>query len=1010
MDIIFSKEQTEALRFDLGNTLVSASAGSGKTAVLTERVFRIISSGVKLNELLVLTFTNAAASEMRDRIREKLIKAGLNDLASNVDAVSIQTYDAFALSLVKKYSQKLKLNNSIKVVASEIIDLEIKKTIKSILDSHYLAKDQDVLDLVYEYCLKDDNQLSDFIVSVYNNVDLHFDKEQFLNSFITRYFDEQKLNDYLSAYWKEYRSFLSRKISEVKAFDDIAFAEKVSSYLEEIYNLDSIEKIYAYFSENKLAFPRSSKNLDEEEKVIYSELKNDLTSYIEHLNYPSFEAILTRITSNKRFVKTIIELVKELDKRMTEFKDVHGVYTFQDIFKLAMKIVKNKDINEKMKRQYKYIMIDEYQDTSPLQEELINSFANNNVYAVGDIKQSIYRFRNADCTLFQNKFDAYKKGDGGTLITLYDNYRSRNEVIEDNNRIFSSLMSQENNGLDYLSDHAMKYGNKSYSKFFSGDSYHHEYLRYEVKDIKMLKAEYEARLVANDIITRINNHEQVKDGSSLRDIDFNDFAILSYSKTDFEVYQKVFTEYNIPLYANYEQSLSDNNVTLTFKSIIKCLALLKNNNFDEKFRHSFISLLRSFLFEENDENIEDYFYKNNYDDFEAYHILSNINEKTKEVNLFNVTRLIIDEFNFYEKLIKVGDISNNKELINYFYKLAKMMDALNYSLEDFATFFEELDEYDVDQAFKGSQSSLNSVQLMTIHASKGLQFKFVYYVNLSKTFVLSGSNSSFLYDEEYGIDLPSIHYPSTNGYFHDFIVKKERLANINEQLRVFYVALTRAEEKAILLIPKDGVVKEYSKMCSYLDFLAYSLITMNGYSIDLSKTRSIRTSKNIDKQEVTILEPYKFSPTKHSKIRISKQKSDDASSKALELGNKFHYYLELVDFSSKDTSFIVDEKDRLIIDKFLKNPLFKDADKAKVCHEYAFYDESEDIRGVIDLLLIYDDHIDIVDYKLSKIDDENYARQVEIYKNYLAKCTPSKKINTYIVSILKGEVKEVNYD
>ncbi len=96
MDIKFSNEQTEALRFDLGNTLVSASAGSGKTAVLTERVFRIISSGVKLNELLVLTFTNAAAAEMRDRIRQKLLDAQLNDLASNVDAVSIQTYDAFA--------------------------------------------------------------------------------------------------------------------------------------------------------------------------------------------------------------------------------------------------------------------------------------------------------------------------------------------------------------------------------------------------------------------------------------------------------------------------------------------------------------------------------------------------------------------------------------------------------------------------------------------------------------------------------------------------------------------------------------------------------------------------------------------------------------------------------------------------------------------------------------------------------------------------------------------------
>lgn len=1010
MDIKFSNEQTEALRFDLGNTLVSASAGSGKTAVLTERVFRIISSGVKLNELLVLTFTNAAAAEMRDRIRQKLLDAQLNDLASNVDAVSIQTYDAFALSIVKKYSQRLNIFTQINVVDAEIIALETKKAIRSILDNHYENKDKEVLELVYEFCLKSDYQLSEFIVSTYNKIDLRFDKEQYLETFIERYFSDNKLRDYILNYWNEYRNYLSKKMSEVKAFDDEKFASKVYEYLTKIYELDSIEKVYNFFQEEKLSFPRASKNLDEEEKVVYTELKNDLSSYIEHLNYPNLDSILNRIFLNKSFVQTLISLVKELDKKMTDFKASHGVYTFQDIFKLAMKIVKIPEINAKLKKQFKYIMIDEYQDTSPLQEEFINSFANNNVYAVGDIKQSIYRFRNADCALFQKKFDDYKKGNGGTLITLYDNYRSRSEVIDDNNRIFSSLMNIENNGLDYQRDHAMRYGNKSYSMYLNGNSYHHEFLRYDGKSIKILKAEYEARLVASDILTRINNHEQVKDGSSLRDIDYGDFAILSYAKSDFEIYQKVFTEYNIPLYANYKQSLGDNNVTLSFKSIIKCLNLLKKDTLDEKFVHSFISLLRSFLFEIDDQSIENLFYAKNYKDYEAFSILEKILDESKEMNLFNITKLIIDEFNFYDHLIKVGDISNNKELINYFYKLSKMMDALNYSLEQFATFFEELDEYDVEQSFKGSDSLPNSVQLLTIHASKGLEFKYVYYVGLSKTFQVSGFSSSLLYDEEFGIDLPSIHYPSTNGYFHDFIVKRERLANINEQLRVFYVALTRAEEKAILVIPSNGVKKEFSKITSYLDFLAYSQIDLTGYSIDLKESRSIATYKSIDKLEIDIIEPFILSSEKHSRITISKEKDEDSDVKALQLGNKFHYYLELIDFKNKDTSFIKDEKDRLIIEKFLTNPLFKDTSKAKAAHEYAFYDEAENIHGVIDLLLIYDDHVDIIDYKLVNIDDNAYERQVLLYKQYIAKCVPSKKINTYIVSILNGKIKEVSHD
>ena len=124
------------------------------------------------------------------------------------------------------------------------------------------------------------------------------------------------------------------------------------------------------------------------------------------------------------------------------------------------------------------------------------------------------------------------------------------------------------------------------------------------------------------------------------------------------------------------------------------------------------------------------------------------------------------------------------------------------------------------------------------------------------------------------------------------------------------------------------------------------------------------------------------------------------------LHNKFHYYLELVDFSNKDVSFIKDEKDRKIIVNFLKNDLLKFASNAEICHEYAFYDELEDVNGVIDLLLIYSDHIDIIDYKLSNIDDEAYARQLRLYKNYISKIS-DKKINMYIISILNGNVHEV---
>ena len=1007
MAIKFSIEQEEALRFEKGNTLVSASAGSGKTAVLTERVFRIIKSNVRLSELLVLTFTNLAAQEMRDRIRKKLLDDKLYDMAANVDAVSIQTYDAFALSLVKKYGDKINVYGQIKVVDKALIDLQIKKTIRQILDKHYDNNDIDIIALAYDYCFKNDDNLVEFIINTYNKIDNLTDKEQFLNNYLSSFYDENKISSFVDEYYEKYRKYLNDSIKQLKFFDNTKYVDMMLPFLENIEKLDTLEKLHVYLE--NYSFPRKTKNADEEISSFHASLKNNLNTYFAHLNYSNKDEIVSRILSDKKNVSTFIKLLNELDENVYIFKKDHGVYTFLDIFKMAMKIVNIPSIKEKLKKQYKYIMIDEYQDTSPLQEEFIKTFASDNLYCVGDVKQSIYRFRNADCALFQHKFDEYKNGRDGKLITLFDNYRSRDEVIGDNNYIFSNLMNLENTGLDYSSDHAMKFAKKDYSSLIEkGANYHHEILYFNMEDKTKVRAEYEANIICSDIINKIKNHVQVREGDNLRDITYSDFAILSYAKTEFAIFQKVFSEYSIPLYANYEQSLNDNDVTLTFKNIIKCIACYLDNKLDKTFDHSFISILRSFLFEIKDQEIENFYFNKNRDDFPAFSLIKNIASKVKNHSLLEITKMIIIDFDFYEKLIKVGDISSNKELINYFYNVADMMDALNYSLNDYSSYYEDLKQFDIEQTFKGSDSNIDSVNLLTIHASKGLEFKYIYYVGLTKIFRFSEGGTKLGFDKDFGFDLYS--RKSGDSYFHDFILKKERLAMVNEQLRVFYVALTRAREKAILLLnqnkyEKAKVKDSFSKINSYADFLKFGKIELPTRNIAFTSERLRKAYSDI-LNTIKIVDGYEFNKEVYSPIRISKKKSEDASSEALELGNKFHYYLELVDFSNKDVSFIKDEKDRKIIVNFLKNDLFKFASNAEICHEYAFYDELEDVNGVIDLLLIYSDHIDIIDYKLSNIDDEAYARQLRLYKNYISKIS-DKKINMYIISILNGNVREV---
>ena len=1009
----YSDEQLQAIEHKEGNLLVSASAGSGKTAVLTERVYRILKDNVPENSLLVLTFTNYAALEMRDRIRQKLIDGGFDKIASNVDSVNFQTYDAFALGLVKKYRRLIGLTSDVKIVDQTLIELEKKKQIRAILDEKYDKEDKDVISLVNKYCLKSDDKIVNLILSIYADVDLKFEDEKFLNEFVESFYEPNHVKELVDSIFKIFEDKLRESISKAKYISNVEFVDILNEYLLKILDAHSFkDRCLAY----KEAYPRLDKKYepDFEDKRINSEIKDSLKLYAALFEYESIDEIYSRVLSLKKYASTIFNLVKELKDRLSKFKAKYSVYTFQDIFKLALKIVSLDEVKAKLKKQFKYIMIDEYQDTSDLQELFVSLISNNNVFAVGDIKQSIYRFRNANPDLFQSKFDNYKLCRGGKLITLPSNYRSRKEVIEDNNALFKGLMTPYNSGLDYQKDHTMLFGNSSYEQDSDKDAnYHTECLNFNrpKKEDNVSLAEYEARLIATDIVNRYNAHTQVKakDGG-LRDIELSDFAILMYAKTNFKIYQKVFNEYGIPLYANYTQSIRDNNLTYALKNIIKLISMYRNDIFDKKFLHSFVSILRSFLIKEDDDRIDMLFSGNlKYEDFDLYNIIQNLSNDTLNDSLEDLTKKIFKTFDIYDKSILIGDIQTTKDLTNYFLKLSKEMDEMNYSLDDYSKYYDELDEYEIEPEYNGAPPSVDSVKLMTIHASKGLQFKYVYYAGLYKSFKRDATGL-LLFDDNYGLDLPNTDYSSINGVFHNFISSKAKKATILEQLRVFYVALTRAEEKAILLNLTDyrkSEVSSFDVANSYLDFYHLSNVNFGSYELTPKKEKLNLVSYDEKKVNISILDSYTFKDDKHIILRASKSKSEDADNKALMLGNRYHYYLELIDFSTKDTSFIKDVNDRKRIDKFLSNPIFDKLENTKIAHEYAFYDEVNDIHGVIDLLIVHDDHIDIVDYKLSNVDDINYEKQVKTYKDYVSRISPNKDINLYILGILSGDVKKV---
>jgi ATP-dependent helicase/nuclease subunit A len=1008
-----------------GNLLVSASAGSGKTAVLTERVYQIIANKAELNSLLVLTFTNYAAQEMRDRIRNKLIDGGFDKEAASVDAVNFQTYDAFALSLVQKYCREIGVPNDVKIVDSTLIEIEKKKIIRRILDERYEKNDANIIKLVNKYCLKDDDKIRNLIQLIYDKSQLKYDSDAFIDGLVEHYYDEKNLKAKLASIFANGDRLVKNLINDIgdpNYIDVGKYMAKVREYLIGFTFCKSFDEKANYIMNNPLPSARGASYLDGEKELSYFFRDEIVGLYFPLYKYNNEAEMYERLASVKEYASTIISIVKELSNRLETFKKKYNIYTFQDIFKLAIKVVSLPHIQKKLRNQFKHIMIDEYQDTSDLQEMFVNLIANNNVFAVGDVKQSIYKFRNANCDLFQEKFNKYQKGDGGKLIILPENFRSRQEVIDDNNRLFKAIMTILNTGIDYSNGHEMKYGNDTYSKHkVDTDSYHTECIAYESKDIdsEITEAEYEARLIANDIIRRYNAHTQVmtedvdsngKKYYHLRNIKFSDFAILIYAKTNFHLYQKVFNEYQIPLYANYTQTIKENKLTMVLVSIFKLIALTKQEDYSKAYLHPFVSVLRSFLVEEKDDEIDKLFAGNKtYEEFDLFDKVKELADYALTHNLEELTKKIFDDFDIYDKLVSIGDITENIDLINHFISIAREMDEMNYSLEDYVKYYEELDEYDIEPEYNGGAPEIDSVKLMTIHASKGLQFKYVYYAKLDATFK-HDATGSILFDEYYGLDLPDTNYQNVNGVFHKFISKRSKHETVLEQLRVFYVALTRAEEKAILLYKTDfrkDKKEKFDEANMYLDFVYLSQTNYPQYKVIMSDDRPIVENKKDEEITIDIKDSYKFKDDVKAVVRASKEKSEDAVSEALALGTKYHYYLELTDFGTKDTSFIKDEKDRKRIDRFLKNPLFDNASKAKVAHEYSFYDELNDVHGVIDLLLVYDDHIDIVDFKLSHVDDEAYEKQVSVYKDYISQIADGRDINLYILGILSGDIKKV---
>ena len=1026
----WTEEQQLAIDKENTNIIVSAGAGSGKTAVLTARVMRKLKEKVHINELLILTFTNKAAFEMKERIRKAISESEeLLEELDYLDSSYITTFDSFALSMVKKYYYLLNVNKNVGIADSSIIHLEKKKALDEIFELLYNENDENFIKLINDFTIKDDKEIKKYILDINDKLDLKYDKEVYIQEYSKKYYNDESLTKIIELYLgfiKQKLAKINELLTELSSETDIDYFNEVTEILEPLIESETYNNIKISLDIKLPNLPRGS---EENAKIIKKNINDIIDELKELTRFESEDEIKEILKSTEDYVKVILRVIQELDKRINLYKNKNNIYEFNDISKMAIKILmQNEDVKQELKYFFKEIMVDEYQDTSDLQETFLKMIENDNIYMVGDIKQSIYRFRNANPYLFKSKYDNYSINNGGFKIDLTKNFRSRPEVINNINLAFSFLMTDDIGGANYIESHKMIFGNKTYIEEGKTEQENDmEIYDYEYdKEKGYTKEETEAFIIANDIRNKVSNKYKIfdKETQKIRDAQYGDFAILLDKSANFDLYKKIFEYLEIPMTKYVSTNIIKEQEIILIKNILKLIINSKENNYDIEFKYAFTSIARSFLFSYDDQKIFDCVTNNNYFDNEIMETIKEITSKIDSITLKELIHIIIDKFSFYKKSILVGDVKNRINRITAIIDIFENLANLEYTIYDTYDYLEQLVEDEYKLEIKESSSLENSVKIMTIHASKGLEFPICYFASLHSQFNIRELNEKFLYSNKYGIVTPYYNEGIGKTIVKDLVKNNYIQEEISEKIRLFYVALTRAKEKIIMVtsFDKDKKIDNMENARSFLDMLFFIKQDLENYirkinfeDIEMSKDynlikttnykENIETSnKKIDIKELIVdnAEVAKMKISKEIKSLLTKEDKEKMS-----FGNEIHKILELIDFENPNLETI---KLNSFYKEKIKNliNIVREKETLSIYKEYEFIYEEDNVKshGIIDLIIEYENEIKIIDYKLKNIADKNYLQQLKSYKEYINSKT-NKPIKTFLFSIVDGILEEI---
>ena len=877
MDVKWTSEQKKVIDLRDRDILVSAAAGSGKTAVLVERIVNRIcvdDPPVDIDRMLVVTFTKAAAAEMRERVsraidslkEQKPDDENLQRQSTLVHNALITTIDSFCLFVVQNNFAQLNLDPDFRIGDQAELKLMLKDALAQVFEDNYAREDnEEFINLIDTYSKgRNDSAVRQMVEDIYYKAGSSSWPRKWMNSLLRLYDikSAKQLED--SEIIKEIvdysRVLLEEAVQELTMAKDLASAtpglEKYALTLsEDIALFDGMADVTGYVGMqeflNKISFGRIAVirkfDGDEKKKERVKSMRDATKKKVDGIKQKYFgmsiELMYEQLERQRPFVKELIRLSLEFYDAMEAVKTRKRVFDFSDIEHFALRILVDEQTLEptetarEFSKHFEEIMIDEYQDSNQVQEDILTAISREhqgvgNMFMVGDVKQSIYRFRMARPELFMEKYNTYTSDDSAhQRIDLHKNFRSRNEVLDFTNDIFYKIMAADLGNVQYDDDAAL-YPGASYPK----ETMRPELLLVDYKDEDLSeiiedKVQIEALLIANRIRSLMENGMVTdKKTGQLRAVQYRDIVILSRSVATWgNTVAAVLKDCDIPAHVESNTGYFSSYEIQVILSMLRILdnplqdipmaAVLASPivGMDDEELAQIRSAFKGVSFAQaalsamaGEDGYED-------EKLKAFALVfERLRGAVADTPIHELLYRMLDETGFYRYASAMPAGKRRRQNIDMLIEMAAAYEKTSYKgLFHFVRYIDIQQKYEIDYGEADTAGENDDVvRIMTIHKSKGLEFPVVFVSGLGKGFNTQDTKSDLVIHEKLGLGLvektksPRTKRPSLIRNEIESRIKRE---NLGEELRVLYVALTRAKEKIILTGGLSNAQKSFEK-------------------------------------------------------------------------------------------------------------------------------------------------------------------------------------------------------